>query len=336
MNRKLLFTAIGATGLALIALLGYSIERTQWLFSLFEDWEPATWSAAIVVELAAVALIIGAGALSLLDAQARAWANRALVAVLSVQALANLTAGYLRGGQQALGLFGANDVPLPWLDVDARYAVAAALWFSVNLAVPGLILCLSKLAERLISAAGTATDAPLREQLASLRETTANDQALLAATTADLAMAREEATWLREQLATTAESARSGSSEAATFREQAASAGADLATARQELAVLRERLAAQDHRAASDATSAANLGDELAAEQAENRRFRERVRIAEDRAATPPSRTQVVAYSLAAQKAGRARSDVAAELGYSESTLREWEKTATNGHAVEA
>src|SRR5688572_21979721 len=98
MNRKILTVAIGVNALALVALLGYSIERTAWLFDLFEDWTEAAVAAAVVVELAAVALLVGAGALSHLDAAARAWANRALVAVLSVQALANLSAGYLRGG----------------------------------------------------------------------------------------------------------------------------------------------------------------------------------------------------------------------------------------------
>ena len=134
--------AIIATTLALLALLGYSLERSAWLFGLFERWTILAYAAAIVVELAAVALIVGAGALAGIDPSARAWANRALLAVLSVQALANLSAGYLRGGQSTLALFGAHS--------SAAYVVAAVLWLVTNLAVPGLVLCLSKLLERLL------------------------------------------------------------------------------------------------------------------------------------------------------------------------------------------
>src|SRR5262249_20343943 len=137
--------AIVVTSLALTALLGYSIERTAWLFGQFEDWTVAAYAAAVVIELAAVALIVGAGALAHLDSTARTWANRALVAVLSVGALANLSAGYLRGGHKVLWAFGGS-----W----SAYAVAASLWGVINLAVPGLILCLSKLLERLIHASG--------------------------------------------------------------------------------------------------------------------------------------------------------------------------------------
>lgn len=135
-------TAIIATALALLALLAYSLERSAWLFGLFEQWSILAVAAAVVVELAAVALIVGAGALAHIDPLTRAWANRALLAVLSVQALANLSAGYLRGGARTLALFGGSE--------RAAYAVAAALWLVTNLAVPGLILCLSKLLERLI------------------------------------------------------------------------------------------------------------------------------------------------------------------------------------------
>lgn len=145
MSKKLLTIAIAAVSLALICLLLYSIERTAWLFDQFETWTEAAYAAAIVVELAAVALIVGASALAHLDKSARAWANRALLAVLSVGALANLSAGYLRGGAAVLDAFGGDT---------SAYAVAASLWAVTNLAVPGLILCLSKLLERLIAAVG--------------------------------------------------------------------------------------------------------------------------------------------------------------------------------------
>jgi hypothetical protein len=141
-NRTQLKIGIGGTVTALLLLLAYSLERTVWLFGLFEQDQNLAIAAAIVVELAAVALLAGAGTIASLDGQAKAWANRALLAVLSVQALANLSAGYLRGGHKTLWTLGGD-----W----AAYAVALVLWLVANLAVPGLILCLSKLLERMLA-----------------------------------------------------------------------------------------------------------------------------------------------------------------------------------------
>lgn len=149
--------AIALTVLALLALLGYSLERSAWLFGLFERWSALAIAAAVVVELAAVALIVGAGALAHIDPSARAWANRALVAVLSVQALANLSAGYLRGGAATLVLFGVGS--------RAAYVVAAVLWLVTNLAVPALVLCLSKLLERLLSAPAASAAQPTQQSV---------------------------------------------------------------------------------------------------------------------------------------------------------------------------
>lgn len=145
MQKTHLKMAIGATVIALLLLLAYSLERTVWLFALFEESRELAVAAAIVVELSAVALLAGAGTIAGLDASARAWANRALLAVLSVQALANLSAGYLRGGHRTLWTLGGD-----W----AAYAVALVLWLVANLAVPGLVLCLSKLLEQMLSQYG--------------------------------------------------------------------------------------------------------------------------------------------------------------------------------------
>lgn len=153
MKNRILWAAIAVNALALAGLLVYSLERSIWLFSLYEEWSTPAIAAAAVIEVAAVALIISAGALELLDHEARAWSNRALGAILSVQALANLTAGYLRGGRQALALFGPAD------DL-AAYGVGAVLWLVTNLAVPVLVLSLSKLLERLIAAAARSTPGP--------------------------------------------------------------------------------------------------------------------------------------------------------------------------------
>lgn len=148
MKRTVLRIAIAFMALALLALLIYSVERTSWLFGLFEVWPIAAQAAAIVVESAAIALIVSAGALDVLDKDARAWANRALVIVLSIGALANLAAGYLRGGDRTFALFQQSGTGVGYW---AAYAVASALWLVTNLSIPGLIWSLSKLLERLVT-----------------------------------------------------------------------------------------------------------------------------------------------------------------------------------------
>jgi hypothetical protein len=188
MTRRTVIIAALATGLALLALLGYSLERTAWLFARFETQLELAYAAAVVVELAAVALIAGASAIAGLDLAARAWANRALLAVLSTQALANLAAGYLRGGQATLGLFGST-----W----PAYAVASTLWLVVNLSVPALVLCLSKLLERLIaSPAMRRSRRDLRAQRRALVRrlvgVVRTARALLDSATADLAQAHAQ------------------------------------------------------------------------------------------------------------------------------------------------
>lgn len=297
MNRKILIGAILINALALVALLGYSIERTAWLFDLFEDWTPAARAAAVVVELAAVALLVGAGALAHLDEAARAWANRALVAVLSVQALANLSAGYLRGGRETLALFaGSNEL--------ASYAVAATLWFAVNLAVPGLILCLSKLLERLIAAWQNASDLPLRELVASLRELVAGKDRLLASATADLSLARESETELREQIENLSGSIAHESAAAANVLSVLTSKKEELARRESELANLKKQL--------EEAREEASGLRELA-----------------------PTQARIVAYVREQMGDGRSLLEIAREIGFSESTVRGWLKPATNGHLIE-
>lgn len=141
--RNRVWIGIIAIAIALLCLLAYSLERTAWLFELFEESTQNAYAAAVVVELAAVALIAGSGAL---DDKSKPWANRALLAILSVQALGNLSAGYLKGGVDTLFKFGA-DKP--------AYFVAATLWLVANLAVPWLVFCLSKLLEQLLTRLGT-------------------------------------------------------------------------------------------------------------------------------------------------------------------------------------
>jgi hypothetical protein len=144
--KHILTTAIAVTTLALAALLMYSLERTAWLFSQYETWPAAAIAAAVVVELCAIALIVSASALARLDTRARAWANRALGVVLAVSALANLAAGFLRGGRLVGQLFAPGNELALW-------ALSAVLLLTTNMAIPALIFFLSKLLERLVDAA---------------------------------------------------------------------------------------------------------------------------------------------------------------------------------------
>mgnify|MGYP001585291907 FL=1 len=157
-----------AIAIALLCLLVYSLERTAWLFELFEESPERATAAAVVVELAAVALIAGAGAL---DDKSKPWASRALLAILSVQALGNLSAGYLKGGVATLEKFGSNN---------SAYVVAATLWLVANLAVPWLVFCLSKLMEQLIVLLGTlpkdAKQAPSRASFGAMRPALAHSK----------------------------------------------------------------------------------------------------------------------------------------------------------------
>lgn len=243
MNRKTLTFAILINTVALLALLGYSLERTAWLFQRFEVDTVLPVVAAVVVELAAISLLVGAGAMAQLDKAARAWSNRALGAVLSVQALANLSAGYLRGGHATLVLF-QGEAP------NATYAVAAALWLSVNLAVPALIFFLSKLLERLIAARGaqktedlaqlqtlldtaTADLAQTREQYVQLQTATAQPDPLLAHQAEELAQGRVVLAQHQEMLAQAKEQA---------AQQERAYVG-ELRTKERELAQLREQVA---------------------------------------------------------------------------------------------
>lgn len=141
----------GIIGAALLALLAYSIERTAWLLSLYEVANDSGTNlalmAALVAELGAVALIVAEGAMSLLDhytaRQLSRWAHFGLVVVLALQSAAGLIAGYVRGGARLLDTLGAGDSL-------ARFGVTAVALLLSNLAVPALILALSKIAALLV------------------------------------------------------------------------------------------------------------------------------------------------------------------------------------------
>lgn len=301
-NKKLLITAIVVTSLALAALLAYSIERTAWLFGRFEDWAPAAYAAALVVELAAVALIVGASALAHLDRAARAWANRALVAVLSVGALANLAAGYLRGGRATLAQFGSA---AEW----APYGVAASLWLTTNLAIPGLILCLSKLLERLVVAL-----ADRRRTLAAQRRT------LIVRLLHALRAERATTDQVRQGTAQIQATAASLEQTIARASEAAAQQAADLARQQQEIARLQSEAAQQTATIAQQDQEIARLREEVA-----------------QAATSGPLDTTAIARALREPRAIDWRT-IESLLGVAQATLRgrvERAERNGNGHLVE-
>src|SRR5688500_1986553 len=98
MSRRAILTIAGVIALAIAALLAYSLDRTAWLFTLYEHGQAnaATLGmvAALVAEIAVVALVAGEGAAGALgleeaaQATLRHWAGRGLAAVLLVQIVA--------------------------------------------------------------------------------------------------------------------------------------------------------------------------------------------------------------------------------------------------------
>lgn len=155
--RKALVIITAAIGVALIALLAYSIERSAWLLSLYEavavegkdtSGPALAMAAALVAELGAIALIVGEAAIGLVGNKDTAkrlarWAGFGLLLVLSLQSVAGLVAGYTRGGDRMLAELGSGSDR-------ARFWVAAVALLLGNLTVPGLILALSKIAAILV------------------------------------------------------------------------------------------------------------------------------------------------------------------------------------------
>lgn len=153
MNARTCYTIAGLIILALLALLVYSLDRTSWLLAQYElsqagtlaDWlglSPLALgvAAALVIEVGAVALVAG-DVLALERSAIKRYATAGLVVVLSVQALANLLAGFLRGYasvEQTLITHGAS--------ADVAWWVAGLAWLLSSAAVPALIFILSKLA----------------------------------------------------------------------------------------------------------------------------------------------------------------------------------------------
>jgi hypothetical protein len=156
MNKRIIYAIAAGVAAAIVALLAYSLDRTAWLFTLYEGTTPNAadlgWAAALVVELAVVALVAGDGAAEALELdktareRLRSWAGRGLAAVLLVQVLANLLAGYLRGAGELARLLGATSGPAGW----AAFAIGAVVWAATNALAPLLIFYLAKVEAQLV------------------------------------------------------------------------------------------------------------------------------------------------------------------------------------------
>lgn len=170
MNRNTLIGVAAGIGAALLVLMIYSLDRTSWLFAIFESGRAAAetygYAAAIVVEVAAVALIVGDGVANLLrdDAAQRAlrlWSGVGLIFIFGVQVVANFAAGYIRGGEAIVRAIGEGGFT-------AVYVIAAVAWGMTNALIPALIFALSKIEAhilRLLLAAPAGEVAPARETL---------------------------------------------------------------------------------------------------------------------------------------------------------------------------
>lgn len=154
MKQRTSLTALCAgVALAIAILLIYSLDRTAWLFQIYEtgrgDW--GLWigfAAAVVIEVVAVALIASDSAATALwpteRQQVRHWAVSGLIGILVTQLAANLFAGYLRGWQTTMdALDGGAMFSAAWL-------ISGFLWLLTNSAIPALIFILSMIEAQIV------------------------------------------------------------------------------------------------------------------------------------------------------------------------------------------
>ena len=156
MSRRSLWGIAALITMATLALMLYSLDRTAWIFMLYETGRPNAqllgYIAAVVMELAAVGLIASEGAADALpiDAESRrvlrTWASRGLVMVLATQAVANLVVGFLRGGAALRVALLAAGPDEGW----QYHALGGVIWLLANGLIPALIFGFSKMQARII------------------------------------------------------------------------------------------------------------------------------------------------------------------------------------------
>lgn len=177
MTKRAYITIAALILLALLALLIYSLDRTSWLLAQYELSQPGTladWlglsplalgvAAALVIEIGAVALVAG-DVLALEKSAIKRYATAGLAVVLSVQALANLLAGFLRGWSTVEQALTTHDV-----SASLAWYVAGLSWVLSSAAVPALIFILSKLAAHVVRLAVSADATTSAQPLEGARE----------------------------------------------------------------------------------------------------------------------------------------------------------------------
>jgi hypothetical protein len=283
--------------LGLATMLAYSLDRTGWLLSLYErniPDTPAAWlgipahwlgfAAAIVVEIGAVALV-AAESLMIGDPVLRRWASAGLVIVVTVQAAANLLAGYIRGfwAPHVLLTLQPTGTAAWW----GALVVALLAWLIANAAAPALIFILSKALARVLPAAITQHANGRPRELRGL--------------------VRRLVRTLRDVRAT----ALAQASNLADTSQQFAHAIGELAQAREELAQCQQLLA--------------EVRAEAEHLREQHQRVTRDLEVLHEQYAQPViGRSQLLAYVRAQLAIGRSLSEIGRELEFTESTLRGW------------
>jgi len=135
---------------------------------------------------------------------------------------------------------------------------------------------------------------------------------------------------LREQIAAVAQENAERTRTNTELIQQAANAALVATERERESAALRDQAARLTSTTTEQSSELARLRVQATEQTREIAALRGRP------APLPPSRAQVVAYVRERMHRDATVEELARELGYSASTLRDWLKTITNGHAVEA
>lgn len=141
-NKTFLGVACGIVGVAILALMVFSLDRSAWAFGMFETGRPHQsekgLAAALVVELLVIACIV---AKAVTVREIRAYATMGLIGGLVVTTLPNLWAGWVWG-------WDAARATMP--DSKAAFAVSALAWAVINAAIPSGIYLLSEIEAMLV------------------------------------------------------------------------------------------------------------------------------------------------------------------------------------------
>jgi hypothetical protein len=294
----------------LLALLASIISaHGAWVFFgyLVEPWLAGIFTAVVALG------IIGLDAAATVERHR--WRRAAYIGGMSLFLAMEVLANYFTGQASFVAKVRAALADSPGADlltVTTNYP-----WATRGLVV--LFLSLASIAvAAFVFAAASRVQLLTRSQL--LRVLPAQRRALIKRIVRLLRAARAELVELRGEIERL-------HVETVELRAQAVAASHEAATQR-----------AQAADAASQRDQAADVATRLRGETERLRAELAQARAAAARPSAPvvPSRAMVVAYAQQAVGKGRGIAEVARELGFSESTLRDWVKAASNGHSVES